>query len=1396
MFELRTFPQIYGQMVARVIAETPLDDLIPGSVFTTFLEAAAIEDDEQYFQMLQIINNYSLDSTTGEDLDARAAEYDVYRVQASKAYDFVTIGDEAFDKVETGVYSGLQAPRSGQNYIYGDSLTDFTATGSIIIGRGKTTVEKLAYSSIDDLTTHVKFNLTTNLVYDHGTDESIVMAQGGDRLIAAGAEVLAEATDKFPEIVFITQSDAVILDGEVEATSIPIIAEAEGTDSNVPIGASRTFRNKPFSTATVTNPAQITNGKNEQTDEELRDAIKLKVQSLSKGVKKAILSEVLNFISPTDYRRVVSASLIERVAEEDISILYIDDGSGIVFNIDGVSDDVLVTSATGGEQFLRLPDSTVPVVKAFAECNVEGPWDFSAGIKDLVVRLGDVTETVTFTTADFADPTQAEAKEIVDVINADLSEGQARVSSGGDKVRIFSKANFRESVQVTGGTANDILAFPIDLRKTISLYLTRDGVTTLLSKDGRTASVECANDENYNLSGGETLTLIVDAKSANVLTATFQAGDFATPGSATAEEVVARINEEIPGAIAYISSGGTKVSIFSNLDREDDSRVQVTGGSANAELGFPTTESQGAALDFALNRFSGEIKLVDPLLLYDRVEVGLTESRTVTFTAAIENYNLSGGETLNVTINGTYAQVVTFQGGDFATPGSASAAEVIARINLDLAGATASLYGSTRVQLISNTLSEDGSIQVTGGTANTELQFPTTIHSNFQTHQSYLENSVDSPYAIQKDQSLVIVVDGNTANTIVIDFGNFGIDGYSEQTEVLDQLDMQVSPAPIQEITTLTFPDHLSASVASGTDGTDGSSLAEFSDETYNSFAVGDVGRHIEVTGSGANDGFYEITSFVGIDTVGISPSLSANVAYSEVTTFTMRADAGGDLDAKYFTIYDEDGSVGVWFDVDNSGTGIPAGASAANRAIEVTAVNTGDSAINVAAAVHSAINADAKFTSIDNLDGTLTVTLVKKKSVSDAVDGDVGGAFSVNVDTQGVDPTLNWTMHDTREINGEYFTIYDEDGSVAIWFDLNNSGTAEPSHGADRAIEVTTANVGDADTAIAAATHTVINGDAKFSSVDNADGTITVTLVEPGAVVDASTGSMDALFSVNVDTQGEDSLYELDGYRYLLTVNPGAVHADWDGAAAGDIVEFNGTTELWEVKYDASVATNGIVNVVDEETLYKHDGATTWSIATRTAKEVAAWLADPVNNSLSSFADITTTAGGNRIQISSKTVGADGRVQVAGGTANNVLTFPTYEVRGTDAYSYYTGLPQEVQWLVDGKPSDEDNYPGVKAAGVQIEVAEPVVKDIILSLDIETEENVTITSVEDTVRTEISSYINGLPVGGDVILASIITAAKGVSGVYDCQIQSPIDNISIADYEKPKIIADDISIS
>ena len=106
-------------------------------------------------------------------------------------------------------------------------------------------------------------------------------------------------------------------------------------------------------------------------------------------------------------------------------------------------------------------------------------------------------------------------------------------------------------------------------------------------------------------------------------------------------------------------------------------------------------------------------------------------------------------------------------------------------------------------------------------------------------------------------------------------------------------------------------------------------------------------------------------------------------------------ADDSGSLDGKFFTLYDADGSVGVWIDVDDSGTSAPAGATALDRQIEVTGISTDDDADAVATAIATALDADEKFNAVATGD-KVAVTHEDSGVLTDGSDGDTGFSFSV----------------------------------------------------------------------------------------------------------------------------------------------------------------------------------------------------------------------------------------------------------------------------------------------------------------------------------------------------------------------------------------------------------------
>ena len=143
----------------------------------------------------------------------------------------------------------------------------------------------------------------------------------------------------------------------------------------------------------------------------------------------------------------------------------------------------------------------------------------------------------------------------------------------------------------TSGVVTGTTVEPFNLEPADDLDIAVDGGAPATATFNATAGLrENTPAEPYILADGQTLTVSIDGGS--VQTITFLAAEFSNIAAATAEEVAAVINAKITGAKATVTSGGTKVTITSDR-RGTSSGVNVTGGTANAALGFVTGNVPG-----------------------------------------------------------------------------------------------------------------------------------------------------------------------------------------------------------------------------------------------------------------------------------------------------------------------------------------------------------------------------------------------------------------------------------------------------------------------------------------------------------------------------------------------------------------------------------------------------------------------------------------------------------------------------------------------------------------------------------------------------------------------------------------------------------------------------------
>jgi hypothetical protein len=135
----------------------------------------------------------------------------------------------------------------------------------------------------------------------------------------------------------------------------------------------------------------------------------------------------------------------------------------------------------------------------------------------------------------------------------------------------------------------------------------------------------------------------------------------------------------------------------------------------------------------------------------------------------------------------------------------------------------------------------------------------------------------------------------------------------------------------------------------------------------------------------------------------------------------------------------------------------------------------------------------------------------------------------AVSPGTKEITEIITTKEDQNTTLDGKYFILYDDNGSVAFWFDVVG-GTTEPAHGATRAVKITTISAADSITVVGTAVYAAIIADSKFEAgADPVTGTITVQSTTYGVKTDGTAG--DSGFSVSEDTAGVDPVLGTRGF-------------------------------------------------------------------------------------------------------------------------------------------------------------------------------------------------------------------------------------------------------------------------
>lgn len=656
----RTLSEIRKSLKQTFVTSSGVTDLNTGSSVNDFLDAAAISDFRSQGDLLAALNSIDIDRAEGSDLDNIGIGRGIRRPQARASTGSVTLKSVNFTKIATKIYAGTAAPPTGSSTINVSDASSFPANGQVYIGRGSNNVEgPITYNSITPIGNFFRINLATPTTKNHNVNETVVLAQGGNRIVDAGALVQTEANATSPAVSFRTLVNITISDGEDSISNVPVVATELGTRGNVPAGAIKTFASVPFPGAGVINDTDFVSGRDIMSDPDYRLRIKQFEQNKTKGTVLAIETAATDVTSPApESKTTASAKLKEPSNRGEPGILYIDDNTAYQPIFAGQGFEQVVDNANGGEKFLQLQNEDI--TKALVVSSFQAPFALTGGTK-LEVEIGGVLSEHIFQDSDFATQNAADTFEIVNSINANtLLLFSARAVNNSKQVAIFAKDFMNEDIQVSAPTgptdvnANDFLGFSENL--TYSLRLYKNDV--LLIKDGKIPTIfSLPQSEWASMSTGETLVVVTDL--ADPITYTFTDADFVPFGFSALSQNnslaswVSVFNNKVSGITA--SADGNKLKLVSNKGANDLARleIQFSGSSLAAKMfgiSVGSIISQGLTSDYSLNRATAQIELVVPLLAGDIVTAGSKNTR-----AFVDSTKISTGSVNLPVATGTTA---------------------------------------------------------------------------------------------------------------------------------------------------------------------------------------------------------------------------------------------------------------------------------------------------------------------------------------------------------------------------------------------------------------------------------------------------------------------------------------------------------------------------------------------------------------------------------------------------------------------------------------------------------------------------------------------------------------------------------------------------------------------
>ena len=126
-----------------------------------------------------------------------------------------------------------------------------------------------------------------------------------------------------------------------------------------------------------------------------------------------------------------------------------------------------------------------------------------------------------------------------------------------------------------------------------------------------------------------------------------------------------------------------------------------------------------------------------------------------------------------------------------------------------------------------------------------------------------------------------------------------------------------------------------------------------------------------------------------------------------------------------------------------------------------------------------------------------------------------------------------------------------------------------------------------------------------------------------------------------------------------------------------------------------------------------------------------------------------------------------------------NKLNYSSAIQYGADSYRSYNGLVKQLNKVIYGDPRNSTTYPGVRAAGADVDIKPAIVKRMRIALSVRIRSGVPFVELRDRIKASVAGYINSLGVGEQVSLSRVVDAAGKINGVLSVVILSPTYDIN-----------------